>query len=142
MLPASDSVELRYTKEERAPCPISCTIHPWMRGYVVLRSNPYMAKTGADGRFHIKDLPVGRHVFQFWHERTGYLRNVRLGALFTDGKGRLTITIREGDNPLESCTLKPAQLRESEEGSGAFACRCELRRHKRATLDSFNAFSP
>jgi len=87
--------------------PMACNIHPWMRGYLLLRSNPYMAKTDTDGRFTIENLPVGRHVFRLWHERVGYLRNVTMGSLAVDSKGRLTVTIRKGQNELTDARLAP-----------------------------------
>ena len=78
-----------------------------MRGYVLLRSNPYMAKTDKDGRFVIKNLPVGKHVFRVWHERKGNLRNVRIGRFKTDSKGLLTVNIRKGNNRLIETRLDP-----------------------------------
>jgi len=79
-----------------------------MRGYLVLRSNPYMAVSDANGHFLIKHLPAGEHRFQFWHERVGWLRNTRIGAQTTDRKGRLTLTIRPGVTELTGDL--PAQL--------------------------------
>lgn len=77
-----------------------CNIHPWMRGYVLLRANPYMAKTDANGRFLIRNLPVGEHRFQFWHERTGYLSKVQIGSRSTDARGRLKLKIKPAMNYL------------------------------------------
>ena len=105
--PARNSLELHYSEEERFPCPVACAIHPWMRGFVLLRSDPYMAKTDTDGRFMIKNLAVGEHVFRLWHERTGFLRDVRVGPLTTDSRGRLTVTIRNGHNELTDTRLAP-----------------------------------
>ena len=73
----------------------------------MLRSNPYMAKTDSDGRFVIKNLPVGKHVFRLWHERCGYLRDVRIGPHTTDSKGRLTVTVSKGANKLSETRLAP-----------------------------------
>ena len=103
---ANSQFELRYDKEEYFPCSVRCSIHPWMRGYVLLRSNPYMAKTDANGRFNIKHLPVGKHVFRIWHERSGYLRNVQIGATTADGKGRLSVHIRGGQTELKACSIE------------------------------------
>ncbi len=86
---------------------MACSIHPWMNGYLVLRGNPYMAKSDEDGRLTITNLPAGEHVFQVWHERCGYLRDVRFGPLATDARGRLTITIREGENNLGELLVSP-----------------------------------
>jgi hypothetical protein len=66
-----------------------------------------MAKSDGDGRFTIENLPVGAHVFRLWHERAGYLRNVKSRSLATDSKGRLAVTIREGHNELIDSRLPP-----------------------------------
>ncbi len=118
-LPTGNAIELRYAKEERFPCSLSCAIHPWMRGFVLLRSNPYMAKTDANGRFVIKNLPIGEHVFRLWHERTGYLGDIRIGSLTTDPHGRLTIVVRQGPNALPDAALSPKVFARAEKDNGA-----------------------
>lgn len=82
-----------------------------MRGFVLLRSNPYMAKTDDQGRFTIDNVPAGARVLRFWHERIGYVRNVKIGPYQTDAKGRLTVTIRKGENKLPAASLAPVCLR-------------------------------
>lgn len=104
-MPIRDSVELRYTKEEPVPMPVDCSIHASMRGYVVLRANPYMAKSDGNGRFAIKHLPAGDHAFQVWHERIGWLRSIRIGPNKTDARGKLSVTIRAGENTLRDVVL-------------------------------------
>jgi hypothetical protein len=76
--------------------PIRCNIHPWMQGYLVLRSSPYMAVSDQDGRFELGNLPVEELEFRLWHERVGYLGALRLGSGSTDAKGRIRVS-------LESC---------------------------------------
>lgn len=78
--------------------PVADTIHPWMRGYLLLRDSPYMAKTDSDGKFVIKNLPVGEHVFQTWHEKSGYLKEAEFTSVKADKKGRLNVTITPGKN--------------------------------------------
>ena len=31
--------------------PLNCSVHPWMRSYCAVLTNPYFAVTGADGKF-------------------------------------------------------------------------------------------
>jgi len=50
---------------------LMCNIHPWMRVYVNVMSNPYYAITGADGSFTIKGLPPGLYTLEAWHEKYG-----------------------------------------------------------------------
>ncbi len=82
------------------PVPISCNIHPWMRGYVLPRSNPYMAVTDKHGRFVIPKLPAGVELqFRMWHEKIGYLRGVEVNGQKLN-RGRFTIILRPGKNDL------------------------------------------
>jgi len=76
LIPAGGTVEKKLSEEERLPVQVGCNIHPWMTGYVLVRDNPYMAVTGEDGTFEIKNVPAGEHEFQMWHEKSGYLADV------------------------------------------------------------------
>lgn len=75
-----------------------------MRGYLILRDNPYMAVSDVDGKFIIRKLPVGTHKFRVWHERVGWIKNAKFGAATSTGKG-LNLRIREGVNPLGAVKL-------------------------------------
>ena len=55
-------------KEERTPIQYKCTIHGWMTGYVRIFDHPYYALTDDDGKFEIKDAPVGKYRIVYWHE--------------------------------------------------------------------------
>jgi hypothetical protein len=100
---AGGKVDKKLAKEERVPTPYACDVHKWMGGYLVLRDGPYMAKTGADGAFELKQLPAGAPLtIQLWHERaatglTGRVTDVQ-GAqqLAVDGRGRLSLTMPKG----------------------------------------------
>ena len=59
LIPANADMEKTgLTKEESLPLPVSCSIHPWMTGVILVRDNPYTAVSAADGTFEIKDLPA------------------------------------------------------------------------------------
>jgi hypothetical protein len=77
------------------PTPVSCGIHTFMHGNLLIQDHPYMAVSGDDGTFEIKNIPAGKHEFQFWHD-IGYLKGVKLGAGKTDTRGRATLTIEPG----------------------------------------------
>lgn len=56
-------------KAENAPAPVSCSIHPWMRAYLMPHENGYVTATGQDGSFEIANLPAGIDLkIQLWHE--------------------------------------------------------------------------
>ena len=50
---------------------VTCDVHDWMKGYIVVAENPYVAVTGAGGKFEIKDVPAGSYALHIWHEKLG-----------------------------------------------------------------------
>lgn len=114
VIPAAGEFEQSFEQAESLPLPVSCNIHPFMKGYVLIRDDPYMAVTDKEGKFEIKHLPVGEHQFQFWHE-TGYLKNVAMQPedsepMEADRRGRLRLTIR-ADTEIDLGEIRvPAEL--------------------------------
>jgi plastocyanin len=51
---------------------LTCDVHPWMRGFVVVSDHPFFAVSGEDGRFAIDHLPAGRYTLEAWHSRYGW----------------------------------------------------------------------
>ncbi|MCA9042968.1 MAG: carboxypeptidase regulatory-like domain-containing protein [Planctomycetaceae bacterium] len=68
-----ESSEFVLPEPERLPVRASCDFHQYMCGWWIVTDHPYAAVTDAEGRFRIRNLPVGEHEFTIWHERTGYL---------------------------------------------------------------------
>ncbi len=50
---------------------LKCDVHPWMNAYVGVLDHPYFAVSGADGSFHIQNVPPGEYVIEAWHEMYG-----------------------------------------------------------------------
>ncbi len=78
---ASDNMEFNqtlaaggtYTAEktlefQKNPATFACNVHPWMGGRVVIFDHPYFALTDDDGKFEIKDAPVGKFRIFYRHE--------------------------------------------------------------------------
>lgn len=100
--------EHQFTNEERLPVPVSCSIHPWMHAWLVVRSNPYMAVSDENGNFEIKDLPAGTWTMQVWHEIPGYVTEVNVGGKDVPwSKGRVDVTISSGDVDWGDVKIKP-----------------------------------
>jgi hypothetical protein len=69
-LPVGSSLLYVPGQEEASPAPVSCSIHPWMKAYMLPRKDKYFAVTKPDGSFEIANLPAGEEVeIQVWHER-------------------------------------------------------------------------
>ena len=46
---------------------LGCNIHDWMIGYVYASESPYFAKTGANGKARITNLPPRAYIVRVWH---------------------------------------------------------------------------
>lgn len=93
-LPGGGSTTVSFKKSQNAPFPVTCSIHPWMKGYMFPRSDSYVAVTGPDGSFEIKDLPAGENLeFMVWHEKVNGGSGGGLVAKsgWNGGKFKLTI---------------------------------------------------
>lgn len=106
LIPASGQVKTTFKTDEAVPAQVTCNIHPWMKGWIVVRGNPYAAVSGTDGSFEIADLPAGQLELQFWHEKAGYLGEMTIGGKKEKvSKGRKKLKIAAGDNDLGEIVL-------------------------------------
>ncbi|MDZ4656651.1 MAG: hypothetical protein SH868_03630 [Bythopirellula sp.] len=97
MITTGSPVSMTLTKPEPVPAAVACNIHPWMKGYVVVRDDPYVAISNDKGEFEIKNISVGQHEFVFWHEGKGNMKNLALKAGKTDRRGRAKLKIAAGE---------------------------------------------
>jgi hypothetical protein len=72
LIPSGKSLVTDPWVAKPVPSTVSCTIHPWMKGYIRVFDHPYFAVTDADGNFVIKNAPAGDYRIVMWHEETGY----------------------------------------------------------------------
>jgi plastocyanin len=79
--------ELTYKRPEAEPCEIKCDIHSWMHGYFFPVEHPYVAVSGPNGEFEIKNVPAGEHSFRVWAE----------GAMQHFLNRGLNVTIKPGE---------------------------------------------
>jgi len=106
LIPAGGQVVKKFSADEAVPAQVTCNIHPWMKGWIVIRDNPYAAVSKADGSFEIADLPAEELELQFWHEKAGYIGEMTIGGKKeTVKKGRMKKAIKAGDNDLGEIVL-------------------------------------
>ncbi|HVX15535.1 MAG TPA: hypothetical protein VHC22_30385 [Pirellulales bacterium] len=103
LISENNAVTYQFGKQQNVPVMVTCSIHPWMKGYVFPRDNPYVAVTGEDGSFEIKNLPAGKHDFQVWQEAVN-----GLAAKPEWKKGKFKLEIKEGDNDLGTIQVSAA----------------------------------
>ena len=72
---------------------LGCNIHDWMVGYVYVLATPYFAKSAADGRAKIADVPPGAWEAQVWHPRMRLEPEKTTQAVTLPGTDRLTWTL-------------------------------------------------
>jgi plastocyanin len=65
--PGAAPIEKSFTREEIA-IPVKCNVHPWMKAYMAVLSNPYYQVTDKYGKFDLKNLPPGTYTIEAWHE--------------------------------------------------------------------------
>jgi hypothetical protein len=98
-------------KTKSVPLDVTCSIHPWMKAYMIPLDNNYFSVTGKDGKFEIKNLPAGVPLeFQVWQEVTGGLDgvehtnpNVKWGK-----KGRFVVTLEPDKEEVLDVTVPAA----------------------------------
>jgi hypothetical protein len=72
--------------------PVGCDVHPWMRAFISVLSNPYFVVTGDDGTFEIKGLPAGEYEIEAAH---GKLKTVSAKVTVKDGEAaKLSLTFK------------------------------------------------
>jgi len=111
-LPAGASHVQAFPNVEQMPVRVSCAIHYWEQGWLVVRDHPYMAVADQDGTFEVKNIPAGKRKFMFWQEEAGYLREVTFqGQPQTWQRGTVELDLQPGDNDLGEIIVKPALFR-------------------------------
>ena len=116
-IPTNESVAFKPQKEEAVPVGVSCSIHPWMKAYLLPRKDGYFAVTEPDGSFEIKNVPAGEDLeFQVWHENAGgrggplVLTTAEAKALKWSKKGRFKIRLTENEEKELNFTVPAAAL--------------------------------
>lgn len=77
------SPALTKSWDEATVIKMTCDVHPWMRGFVIVHDSPFFDVSDADGSFSIDKVPVGKYEVEAWHSQYG----VKKGTVeVADGK--------------------------------------------------------
>jgi plastocyanin len=66
-----DEHKFRKFPHEEILFPMTCSVHPWMRSYIGVSSNPFFAVTGAEGSFALRGVPPGTYTIEVVQEKLG-----------------------------------------------------------------------
>jgi plastocyanin len=98
-VPSGAVQKITNLKADKRVVNVTCNIHGWMKAYVRVFDHPYYAISDKDGKFEIKDAPVGNFKVWYWSD-AGW----KDGAAGANG---FPITIKAGDNDLGKVDWKP-----------------------------------
>ena len=100
-IPSMQSIKHTFKSEEALPIPVACNAHPFMKGWILLRDNPYFAITAEDGTFVIQNIPVGEHVFVVKHADTKFASELEQdGKPVKLAKGEWKLKVEAGEKDL------------------------------------------
>jgi hypothetical protein len=115
LLAAKQDHEIRYKVSSNIPRIFGCNIHPWYKANFLVRDNPYFCVTDERGIFCIPNLPENEELeFQFWHERVGYLKNMKsdVETFKTNEKGRLQTKLTQPVSDFGEFKIDPTMFKE------------------------------
>jgi hypothetical protein len=69
--PKESAPIVREVPDEPRLIKVTCDVHPWMRGFVVVSPHPFFAVSGPLGEFTIKRVPAGKFTVEAWHPHYG-----------------------------------------------------------------------
>jgi hypothetical protein len=74
---------------------VTCELHPWTRGYILVLDHPYFAMTGKGGDFSIDGVPAGTYHLRAWHPVLGLVDQ----TVTVSGGGVATVAMKlPGEN--------------------------------------------
>jgi hypothetical protein len=103
MLAPKGKIEKKLVAE-RFPITVTCDIHPYMKGYLMVFDHPFFTITGADGSFEIKGVPPGQQNLVVRQESVGWV---------TPGVGKgMPVPVKAGEvTDVGEIKLDPAKVK-------------------------------
>jgi plastocyanin len=109
VVPVGGFKDIQVVKGERAPTPVECNIHPWMKAHVLIFDLPYSGLSDEKGVLKIEKLPAGKPItFKIWHENMDKsIDQVNFGGKDVEwSKGNVELTLKPGMNDLGVVKIK------------------------------------
>lgn len=96
IIPSGTHKDLSLNPDPNGPIGFKCDIHPWMSAKGWVFDHPYAAVTDKDGKYEIKNVPVGVKLnIVGWHEGAGYFHGGNNGTEATlEAKKELNLKLK------------------------------------------------
>ncbi len=114
VVPVGGTKDIKVVKGERAPTPVECNIHPWMKAHILIFDLPYSGVSDEKGVLKIEKLPAGKPItFKVWHENMDKsIDQVTFGGKAAEWiKGNVELTLKPGMNDLGVVKIKPDEFK-------------------------------
>ena len=114
LIPPGGSKDIPTSVAEPAPVSVECSIHPWMKAYIVMLELPYTGISNEKGVLKIEKLPVGKPIkFKVWHENMDKsIDEVNFAGKDAQWpKGNIDLTLKPGMNDLGVVKIKPSEFK-------------------------------
>ncbi len=115
LVPPGGFKDIPVAKGERAPTPVECSIHPWMKAHILIFDLPYSGVSDEKGLLKISKLPAGKPItFKIWHEKMEKsIDQVTFGGKVVEWpKGNFELTLKPGMNDLGVVKIKPEKFKQ------------------------------
>lgn len=87
-----------FRKAPRAPLPASCTVHPWMKAFIMPLDNGYFAVTDENGKFTIENVPAGVDVkVKLWQEKAKFISQATVNGAEEKTKNGIPVNLPPPD---------------------------------------------
>ncbi len=63
--------KMSQTFDQAENIKLSCDVHPWMNGWIVVADDAFVVVTDETGSFKLSNVPAGTYKLEVWHERFG-----------------------------------------------------------------------
>ena len=114
-VPPGGSKDIPVALGERAPTPVECNIHPWMKAHILIFDLPYSGVSDEKGVLKISKLPAGKPItFKIWHEKSDKsIDQVTFAGKEVEWtKGNFELTLKPGMNDLGVVKIKPTEFKQ------------------------------
>jgi predicted small lipoprotein YifL len=115
LIPGGQSLPYKPGGFTDAPFPVACSIHPWMKAWMISRPNPYFAVSDSSGAFKIANLPAAAGLkleFRGWHEKPGYLKEITVDGTPAKWKqGKFLVELEPGATKNLEITIDASLLK-------------------------------